>query len=409
MQTFERNRARRRMDIGHAPMRVLRIATRLNVGGPARQILALEPALARRGVHGLLVSGVCDETEADLAELLDYEGLRRIHSMGREPSLRGDARSLELLHRTIRRFRPDIVHTHMAKAGALGRVAALIGRVPVRVHTYHGHTLDGYFSPTARTRVVFVERQLARISSALVAVSHKVADDLVREGIGRRRQFRVLSPGLDLTPFTDLLSDGALRRDLGIGPADPVIGFVARLVPVKSVDLMLESTLALLERVPNSHLVIAGDGPDMSLVRAARRHLPEVGRRIHAIAWVADMARFYAAMDIVVLTSKNEGTPISLIEAGAAGVPVVATRVGGVPEVVEDERTGLLVPAGNPDALTNSLMRLVGSPRLRAALGAEARRRSDRFSAERLADDTMNLYRQLFTRRPPREPRPSVG
>jgi len=398
VQTFRRGSTRTRAEAEHSPVRVLRIVTRLNVGGPSRQILALEPALARRGVDGLLVAGVCDDTEADLGDLLDYEAVSRIRSLRREPSLPGDAGSLALLARTIRRFRPDVVHTHMAKAGAIGRVAALLTRVPIRVHTYHGHTLEGYFSPAARTRVVLIERQLARMSSALVAVSRRVADDLAREGIGRRSQFRVLSPGLDLTPFTKRMPAGVLRRDLCIAPTDPVVGFVARLVPVKSVDLMLQSMRTLLERVPNAHLVIAGDGPDMALVRAARRDLPEVGPRIHAIGWVADMARFYAEMDVVVLTSKNEGTPISLIEAGAAGVPVVATDVGGVPEVVEDERTGLLVPPGDSHAITHALLRLVGSPRLRAALGMEARRRSDRFSADRLADETLALYRQLLGR-----------
>jgi glycosyltransferase involved in cell wall biosynthesis len=399
MQTFERSGRGTRANANGSSLRVMRIVTRLNVGGPARQILGLEPALARRGVDEILLAGVCDQSEADLAELLGYAPVRRIGSLGRAPSPRADAGAFATLAGAIGRFRPHVVHTHMAKAGALGRAAALVRRVPVRIHTYHGHTLHGYFSAGGRSRMVFAERRLASVSSALVAVSHRVAEDLLDAGIGRPDQFRVLSPGLDLTPFAAREPGGALRHRLGIGPGDPVIGFVARLVPVKRLDVLLESAAAVLERVPTAHLVIAGDGPDMALVRDALTRRPELADRIHPVGWVDDMARFYADVDLVVLTSENEGTPISLIEAGAAGLPVVASRVGGVPEVVDDGRTGLLVPAGDPAALAGAVVRLIESPGLRARLGSEARRRSDRYSSERLADETLALYRELLDRR----------
>jgi len=399
MQTFERTSPGTRAGASSSSLRVMRIVTRLNVGGPARQILGLEPALTRRGVHEVLVAGVCDASEADLAELLGYTAVRRIDSLGRAPSPSADARAFATLARAIGRFRPHVVHTHMAKAGALGRAAALVRRVPVRVHTYHGHTLHGYFSAGDRARMVFAERRLAAVSSALVAVSRRVAEDLQGAGVGRPDQYRILSPGLDLAPFTAGEPGGALRRRLRIGSTDPVIGFVARLVPVKRVDVLLESVATVLDRVPTAHLVIAGDGPDMALVREARARRADLADRIHPVGWIHDMARFYADVDLVVLTSENEGTPISLIEAGAAGLPVVASRVGGVPEVVDDGRTGLLVPSGDSVAFAAAVVRLIEAPQLRARLGSEARRRSDRYSSERLADETLALYRELLDRR----------
>ena len=382
---------------GH-PLRVLRVVTRLNVGGPARQIVALEPAMARRGVRSLLVSGTVNDDEADLADLLQYTPVRRLPRLQREPSPPRDLVALADLWRIVMRFRPDVVHTHMAKAGTLGRAAAILGRVPVRVHTFHGHTLEGYFTEKGRRRVVRTERELARFSSALVAVSHSVADDLLRAGVGRREQFHVMSPGLDLEPFLRIAGrEGGVRERFGIPPEAPVVGFSARLVPVKAVDVFLKALEVVLAELPAAHAVIAGDGPEGERITAAQTSA--VGDRIHWVGWFADMAAFYADVDLVALSSVNEGTPISLIEAAAAGRPVVATAVGGVPEVVIDGETGELVPTGDHAALAASLLRLARDPALRASMGEAARARSGRYSAETLADETLALYGDLLRAR----------
>jgi glycosyltransferase involved in cell wall biosynthesis len=382
-------------DAGGRPLRVLRIVTRLNVGGPARQILALEPAMARRGVRSLLVAGTVNRDEADLAELLHYDDVRRLPRLQREPSPPRDLAALADLWRIVARYRPDVVHTHMAKAGTLGRVASVLARVPVRVHTFHGHTLEGYFTEKGRRRVIRTERALARFSSALVAVSHSVADDLVRAGVGTRERFRVLSPGLDLRPFLRIEgADGSIRDRFGIPPDAPVVGFSARLVPVKAVDVFLRSLDVVLEELPQAHVVIAGDGPEGERVAAAQGSAG--GDRIHWAGWLADMAAFYADVDVVALSSVNEGTPISLIEAAAAGRAVAATAVGGVPEVVVDGETGELVGSGDHAALAAAILRLARDPGLRAAMGAAARTRSARWSAETLADETLSLYRELL-------------
>jgi glycosyltransferase involved in cell wall biosynthesis len=386
--------------VGHGgrPLRVLRIVTRLNVGGPARQILALEPAMARRRVRSLLVSGTVNEDEADLADLLHYPDVRRVPRLQREPSPPRDLAALADLWLIVVRYRPDVVHTHMAKAGTLGRAAALLARVPVRVHTFHGHTLEGYFTEKGKRRVVRTERQLARFSSALVAVSRSVADDLLGAGVGRPDQYRVMSPGLDLGPFLRIAGpDGSVRARLGIPDGAPVIGFSARLVPVKAVNVFLAALEVVLTELPEAHAVIAGDGPEGERITAAQSSA--AGERIHWMGWLADMAAFYADVDVVALSSVNEGTPISLIEAAAAGRPVVATAVGGVPEVVIDGETGALVASGDHRALAARILGLARDPARRASMGAAARARSARYSAETLADESLSLYRELIRKR----------
>jgi glycosyltransferase involved in cell wall biosynthesis len=241
----------------------------------------------------------------------------------------------------------------------------------VRVHTFHGHTLEGYFTQKGRRRVVRTERGLARFSSALVAVSRSVADDLLRAGVGRPDQYRVMSPGLDLRPFLRIAGpDGSIRKRLGIPDGAPLVGFSARLVPVKAVDVFLAALDVVLTELPEAHAVIAGDGPEGERITAAQSSA--AGERIHWVGWLADMGAFYSDVDVVALSSVNEGTPISLIEAAAAGRPVVATAVGGVPEVVVDGETGDLVAPGDVRALSGC------------------------YSAETLADETLSLYRALL-------------
>jgi glycosyltransferase involved in cell wall biosynthesis len=377
-------------------LRVLRVVTRLNVGGPARQILALQPQMARRGVSSLLVAGSVEDGEADLAELAGFHEVLRLPQLTRSVTPTGDLAAVAKLVRVVRRFRPHVIHTHMAKAGAIGRVAAMLCRTPVRVHTYHGHTMQGYFSPRRTGHVVAAERFLARTSSALVAVSDSVAADLMAAGIGDPASFHVIPPGLDLAEFLAIgpRTDDSMR-DLDLRPGEVVIGFAARLVPVKAVDVFLEAARRVLRSAPHASVLIAGDGPDMERVRQAQSD-PEVGDRIRTAGWVNPMTRFYSSVDLVALSSRNEGTPISLIEAAAAGKPVIATRVGGVAAVVRQGETGLLVPRENPAALAEGMLSLVLSPAIRSRMGRAGRSHALRFSADRLAGDLLDLYRSLL-------------
>jgi glycosyltransferase involved in cell wall biosynthesis len=374
----------------------LRVLTRFNVGGPARQALALQPEMDRLGVKTLLVGGTVQDGESDLANLLGFEDVVRLPRLGRRLAPEDDARVVASLYRMMRTWKPHVVHTHMAKAGTVGRVAGALARVPVRVHTFHGHTLHGYFGTIGTRSVILAERALARLSTELVAVSAQVRDDLLAAGVGRPQRFRVMGAGLDLEPYL-IPSAGAsdLRVALGIPSEARVVGMAGRLVPVKGISVFLSAIDPILSIRPGVHVLVAGDGPD-------RRLLSDVGARpgnqarIHALGWVTEMADFYRAVDVMVLSSHNEGTPLALIEAAASGVPAVATRVGGVPEVVVEGATGLLVPPNDPARLQEAVLRLVDDPTTSRRMGAAAREGAQRFAAARLATDLVTLYRQLL-------------
>jgi glycosyltransferase involved in cell wall biosynthesis len=338
-----------------------------------------------------------------MADLAVAEGARAeyVPSLVQPPRPHLDGAALARIATIARRFRPQIVHTHTAKAGFLGRLAGL-GAVrprPVVVHTYHGHVLEGYFGPMRERAYRSLEAFLARRTDCLVGVSQATVDDLVRLGVAPAPRFRVVPLGLDLEPFARLDPDGgrAVRNEIGADEEDVVLTFVGRVVPIKRVDLLLRA-VALVGRSARVRLVVVGDGEPRGRLEALSR---ELGIRdvLSFLGYRRDLPAIAAATDVAVLGSANEGTPVSLIEAAAAGRPAIATRVGGVSEVVTPE-TGLLVPSGDPEALAAAITKLAADPGLRARLGAAARERAlRRYSASRLVADIRELYEELLARR----------
>jgi len=374
---------------------VARVITRLNVGGPALHATLLTERLDPERYESRLVTGREDPGEGSYLALRG----RPVDGLIVVPDLRpglGGAREVRALIRLVglmARMRPHIVHTHTAKAGALGRLAAFLTRVPVSVHTYHGHVFRGYFSP-ARTRVFLrIERALARRTDRLVAVSETVRAELLDLGVGRPEQFVVVPPGLELGRFLE--SDrmrGQLRAELGLAPSVPLVGIVARLVPIKAHEVFLRAAARLVRRVPESRFVVAGDGERRKELEGLAGQLG-VGDRVHFLGWRPDLERVYADLDLVALTSRNEGLPVALVEAMAAARPVVAMRVGGVPDLVEDGVTGCLVPPGNAERLADAMQGLLGDPERRQVMGAAARKRVvPTYEAQRLVADTDRLY-----------------
>lgn len=374
-------------------VRVMRVIARMNVGGPALQITQLMRGLSAEHFEQRLYCGSVGPGEADYVRLCapDVETYQ-IPVLGRSVRPTDDVRALALLTAAMREFRPHIVHTHTAKAGTLGRLAAVLARVPVRVHTFHGHLLHGYFSPITTRLVVTAERALARLSDRLVAVGDRVRDDLVAAGVGRAGQYVVVPPGTAL----GALPDRVVARDkLDLPATAPVVAYVGRLTRIKRPDRLLEVARAVRREIPGVRFLICGDGDlgdcgDLG----GTGGLDDAGW-LRMLGWRADVETVYAAADVVLLTSDNEGAPVSLIEAGLAGLPAVATRVGGVPDVVSDEVTGLLAA---PDAgeLAGHTVRLLRDEGLRAHMGERARRwTTDRFGAERLVADTHELYARI--------------
>jgi glycosyltransferase involved in cell wall biosynthesis len=384
---------------------VVRIIARLNIGGPAIQAITLTDRLDEHGYRTTLVRGQEEPDEGSMDNLADALGVRPILVpwMRRNPSWR-DLPALMTLVRILRRDRPQIVHTHAAKGGTLGRVAALCAfprrrTRPVLIHTFHGHSLTGYFSP--RTAAIYrrIEQLLGRVTDRLIAVSDEVRDELVAMRVAPASKFEVVPLGFDLSPFK---VNGAvrrqmrdsLRRELGIPREARVVTLIARLVPIKRVDRFLRVANAL-QDLEDVRFLVVGDGElrdELRLSEEARK----LGDQLIWAGFRRDMPAVCFASDVVVQTSDNEGTPVSLIEAQAAGVPVVSTGVGGTPSVVVHGKTGAVVAVEDVEGFSEQTRTLLAEPRLAARLGAAAAGwTADRFSLDQLVQRIERLYREI--------------
>ncbi len=396
------------MDRADRPIRVLRVIARLNVGGPALHVSYLTSELDKIGYETTLVAGQIAASEGSMEYVAEELGVRPLYvqELQREISPWADAVAARRLLAVIRDVRPDVLHTHTAKAGAVGRLAALMAgpdRPKVVVHTFHGHVLRGYFSPLKTRAFTLLERGLARASDALIAVSPEVRDDLVELGIAPAEKIAVIRLGLDLEARLAAPPDAreALRGDLGIGAQTFLVAWLGRMTEIKRADDLLRAFAQLQSNVPDSGLLVVGDGPLRGELEALARELG-VAEHCYFTGFRSDVGAIYAASDVVVLTSANEGTPVSVIEAQAAGRPVVSTDVGGVRDVVEDGVSGFVVAPGDMDAVAERLADLARQPDLRERMGREGRTRAGtRYSVPRLVGDVDRLYRELLGRAEP--------
>jgi len=384
---------------------VLRLIARLNMGGPALHVSYLARGLADRGYETTLAAGSLARGESSMSFVADELGVtvETIPQLHREISPLSDPLTIARIVRLIQATRPHILHTHTAKAGAVGRMAALLAgeaRPPIVVHTFHGHVLRGYFDPARTAFFRGLEHALARSSTRLIAVSPQVRDDLVELGVAPAEKFSVIRLGIDLERRLAGAGDGAeLRRLFGVAPDEFVVGWVGRMTAIKRVDDVLAAFRRLRDRGIAARLCLVGDGPDREQVEQ-RAHDLGVARHTLFVGYQRDVAPYYSFFDAFVLPSANEGTPVSAIESLAAARPVVATRVGGTPDVVEEGADGTLVPVGDVEAIADALARLALDPDLRRRLGEHGRGRViPRYRVERLVDDIDELYRELLSER----------
>ncbi len=366
-------------------MRVLHVYTRLNAGGPARQALDLLPRLGEKGVENLLAFGACPEGEPSWEDEAARRGIPLVRIPGLGKGEGGALRALAALSREIRRFRPDIVHTNMARAGVLGRAAALARGVPARVHTFHGHVFRGYFSPPLSLGIRWAECLLSLGTTRLAAVSPATKADLVKLGVAPERKISLLEPCLDLAPFR------AAREKArgGNGPRGALtVGWAGRMVPVKDPLLFAGTAVELSRRFPGTRFLAAGRGP---LLEKARRS----GAPVEWLGHVEDMPGFYASLDLLLLTSKNEGLPLVLVEAMAAGVPVVAPPVGGAADLLEGGVGGMLAVSRKREDLVEAAAGFLKDRALLRSKGEEARERAAFFDLGPGAERHLAFYRSL--------------
>lgn len=374
----------------------MRIIARLNIGGPAVHVALLTAGLNDDAFQSTLVTGVIGPEEGDMSYFARALGVEPvvIPTMQREIAPLADLRTLFALVRLIRRVRPNVVHTHTAKAGFIGRLAAFVAGVPVIVHTFHGHVFEGYFGRAKTGAFIQLERAAARISDAILTISDRLRDDLIRLRIAPPERIRVVPLGLPLAGLADL--DGlrdSLRQEMGYSTDHRLVGMIGRLVPIKRHELFLAAARRVIDEVPQARFLIVGDGECRADLEAATAQLG-LTEVVRFTGWRTDLAPVYADLDAVVISSLNEGTPVSIIEAMAAGVPVISTAVGGVPDLLREGELGRLVPPEDPAALAEAIVATLRSnpgPHI-----AEARRWAvQQYGAERLVSDMRRLYIEL--------------
>jgi glycosyltransferase involved in cell wall biosynthesis len=375
------------------PIRVMRIIARMNVGGPAVQVSGLMRGFDSSEFDHRLYTGFCAADEADYLDTVATDVVAvRIEGFGRRVNLGGDIKAFFALIKEIRRFKPQVIHTHTAKAGFLGRIASVVSlHSSVRVHTFHGHLLNGYFGGVKRSLVVLAEKFLAVFTDHLLAVGEKVRQDLLLAGIGSKNRFGLMPPGLSIGPLPPKRES---CESLGLLTNQLQCAFIGRITQIKRPDRFLDLVAEIKRRKIEINFFIAGDGELMDSVRKriAGENLP-----VTILGWQSDIEKVLSAADIVVLTSDNEGTPLSLIQAGMCALPVVTTNVGSVSEVVLDGVTGL-VTSMDIQEMADALEKLVHDASLSAQYGIAAQKFTlAHFGVKRLVHDHEELYKNLLS------------
>ncbi len=384
-------------------IKVLRIINRFNIGGPTYNATFLTRYLGD-DFETLLIGGLPEAEEADSLHILEKYGVnpKLIEEMKRNPNLKSDRLAYKVIKSIIEDFKPDIVHTHAAKAGALGRKAAKAANVPIIIHTFHGHVFSGYFNPIKTSIFKIIERRLSKISTRIVAISPLQKEDLVNKyKICTDHQTEIVPLGFDLTKFHQNKEENrSITRDLFHIEEDEIaIGIIGRLVPIKNhlflIDVMKEISKSTHKKV---RLFIVGDGEEKENIQREidNFHWP-VNIKIEFTSWIKDIHIFNPGMDIICLCSLNEGTPVSLIEAQAANIPVITTDVGGVKDIILNKKTGIIVTSNDKIEYTKQLLLLIEDDNFRMELSKEGWNHvKSKFHYTRLVEDMRQLYFKLL-------------
>lgn len=382
--------------------KVLRIINRFNIGGPTYNAAFLTKFISE-DYETLLVGGLPEKDESDSLHILEDYGVKPllIPEMKRIPNFRSDREAYRKIKQIIEEFQPDIVHTHAAKAGALGRKAAKACGVPVIVHTFHGHVFHSYFGKAKTMIYKVIERRLAKLSTGIVAISPIQKEELSSiHGICKADKIKVIPLGFDLTKFQENRNEKRpeTRKKWNLEEDEVAVAIIGRLAPIKNHGLFLDVIEILAKKGVKARFFIVGDGQERDFIEQRATQLEKTyGLKIELTSWIKDIAAFNAGMDIICLSSDNEGTPVSLIEAQASGVPVISTDVGGVKDILDEGETGFVVPKKDPAAFGEKLQLLIENKEIRTKMSQNGWNFvRDKFHYTTLVKNMENYYAELI-------------
>lgn len=384
-------------------IKVLRIINRFNIGGPTYNATFLTRFIGEE-FETLLIGGLPEAGEADSLHILKQYDVTPlfIEELCRNPSFKSDRIAYKKIKEIIDNFQPDIVHTHAAKAGALGRRAAKAANVPIIIHTYHGNVFQGYFNQSKTALYKLIERRLAKYSTRIIAISSLQKQELVNTyKICRETQTEIIPLGFDLEQFHINRNENRIQTRLKyqLEKDEIAIGIIGRLAPIKNHSFFID-VIKEISRKTNKkiRIFIVGDGEEKEKIQQqiSEFEWPQ-NIRFELTSWIKDITTFNPAMDIICLCSKNEGTPVSLIEAQAANVPVISTDVGGVRDIVANKKTGIIVTSNTKTEYTKQLLLLIEDDLLRLKLSESGWEYvKDNFHYTRLTKDVKQLYLKLL-------------
>ena len=391
-------------------IRVLRIINRFNLGGPTFNVAYLTKYMDDK-FETLLLGGTKDETEASSEFILYDLGIKPkvISEMKRAISLSSDYKSYKEIAKVIQEFKPHIAHTHAAKSGMLGRLAAINNDVPIILHTFHGHVFHSYFGEAKTLIYKSIERYLAKRSTRIIAISQIQSDELsLIHKIADYSKVEIVHLGFDLSRFQENQSEkrNIFRDKYGLKDGEIAIGIIGRLVPIKNHKMFLDAVNPVFEQNPNTRFFVIGDGEskDELLGYCQKSNIPykwleapDMDSPLCFTSWIKEIDQVMAGLDIVTLTSLNEGTPVSLIEAQSAGKPVVSTRVGGIEDIVVEDGSALLCGITDQIIFNSNLLQLSKDQLKRSTMGKIGQVHVlEQFSYRRLVNDMESLYQKLL-------------
>jgi glycosyltransferase involved in cell wall biosynthesis len=380
-------------------VKIFRIITKLNIGGSSIHSVLLTAHLDKDLYQSILIRGNQEKEGGTLDDLIHSKGVKPlvIPEMVREISPIKDLIASWKLYRLMKIEKPEIVHTHSSKAGTLGRLAAKIAGVPLIIHTFHGHVFKGYFGNLKSKIFIIVERLLALITTKIITVCPAQRKEILNFKIANSNKIIFIYLGLELTPFLSCNHyKGELRKELGIQDSSPVVGVVARLVRVKGIDYFLRAVKEVSKHKPRVKFLIVGDGELRFELENLVRKLG-IEENVLFLGFRRDLVKIYADLDLVVLSSLNEGLPVSIIEAMASGKPVIATDVGGVKNLIQNEINGILIPPEDVNSLAKAMVYLLENPGLRTKMGQISKEKAyPFFNYTRLIKDVNVLYGTLI-------------